>query len=153
MNFWKFSQKSQGFENQGKAWLQWSLCHHWSGQRKISDKCGWEDNRFCGMDGTMWIVSRFFSTKKIFDSAIFRAIPSKGNTAEIVLTVLHRNFLGVDEFLGRVPLPLSNFDHHDKPKSRYLICFVFIIVDSIYKDGINDQYLIQTLGFSFCNKL
>ena len=46
-------------------------------------------------------------------------IPTKGNTAEIVLTVLHRNFLGVDEFLGRVPLPLSNFDHHEKPRSKW----------------------------------
>ena len=53
---------------------------------------------------------------------IFSGIPAKGNTAEIVLTVLHRNFLGVDEFLGRVPLPLSNFDHHDKPKSRCEQC-------------------------------
>ena len=51
-------------------------------------------------------------------------IPTKGNTAEIVLTVLHRNFLGVDEFLGRVPLPLSGFDHHEKPRSRWhpLLC-------------------------------
>merc|ERR1712198_516677 len=46
------------------------------------------------------------------------AIPSKGNTAEVVLTVLHRNFLGVDEFLGRAALPLSNYDHNEKPKSR-----------------------------------
>lgn len=29
-------------------------------------------------------------------------IPKQGNTAEIVLTALHRNFLGVDEFLGTV---------------------------------------------------
>ena len=48
----------------------------------------------------------------------FRVIPNKGNTAEIVLTALHRNFLGVDEFLGRVALPLSDFDHHEKPKSK-----------------------------------
>jgi len=46
-------------------------------------------------------------------------IPNKGNTAEVVLTVLHRNFLGVDEFLGRVGLPLSDFDHHEKPKSKW----------------------------------
>merc|ERR1712198_67373 len=52
------------------------------------------------------------------------AIPSKGNTAEVVLTVLHRNFLGVDEFLGRAALPLSNYDHNEKPKSRWypLLC-------------------------------
>jgi len=46
-------------------------------------------------------------------------IPSKGNTAEIVLTVLHRNFLGVDEFLGRLALPLSDFDHNEKAKSKW----------------------------------
>ena len=45
-------------------------------------------------------------------------IPDKGNKAEITLTVLHRNFLGVDEFLGRVSLPLSGFDHQDKPRSK-----------------------------------
>ena len=29
------------------------------------------------------------------------AIPGQGNTAEVVLTALHRNLLGVDQFLGR----------------------------------------------------
>ncbi len=45
-------------------------------------------------------------------------IPQKGNTAEIQLTVLHRNFLGVDEFLGLVSIPLSEFDQYDKPKTK-----------------------------------
>jgi len=46
-------------------------------------------------------------------------IPSQGNTAEVSLTVLHRNFLGVDEFLGQVNLPLREFDVYERPKSRW----------------------------------
>ena len=46
-------------------------------------------------------------------------IPQQGNTAEIVLTALHRNFLGVDEFLGTVRIPLSAFDIYEMPKNRW----------------------------------
>lgn len=46
-------------------------------------------------------------------------IPAQGNTAEIVLTALHRNFLGVDEFLGTVSVPLSSFDVYERPKNRW----------------------------------
>lgn len=49
----------------------------------------------------------------------FRAIPTQGNTAEIVLTALHQNFIGVDEFLGMVALPLSNFDVYERPRTKY----------------------------------
>ncbi|XP_037091214.1 rab11 family-interacting protein 5-like [Pollicipes pollicipes] len=45
-------------------------------------------------------------------------IPSQGNTAEIKLQVLHRNFLGVDEFLGLTTIPLSDFDVYERPKNR-----------------------------------
>lgn len=51
-------------------------------------------------------------------SYICRAIPRHGNKAEIVLTVLHRNFIG-DEFLGQVTIPLSDFDVYDKPKNKW----------------------------------
>ncbi|XP_043675563.1 rab11 family-interacting protein 1 isoform X1 [Vespula pensylvanica] len=51
------------------------------------------------------------------------AIPEQGNTAEIVLTALHRNFLGVDEFLGTVSIPLASFDVYERPKNRwYTLC-------------------------------
>ncbi|XP_043493165.1 rab11 family-interacting protein 1 [Polistes fuscatus] len=51
------------------------------------------------------------------------AIPEHGNTAEIVLTALHRNFLGVDEFLGTISIPLSSFDVYERPKNRwYTLC-------------------------------
>ncbi|GLV42957.1 Rab11 interacting protein [Carabus blaptoides fortunei] len=46
-------------------------------------------------------------------------IPDQGNTAEIILTVLHRNFLGVDEFLGRINIPLANFDVYERPRNRW----------------------------------
>lgn len=48
-----------------------------------------------------------------------RPIPDQGNTAEVILTVLHRNFFGVDEFLGRVAIPLSDFDVYERPKNRW----------------------------------
>jgi len=48
------------------------------------------------------------------------SIPSQGNTAEVTLTVLHRNFLGVDEFLGQAVLPLREFDVYERPRSRWL---------------------------------
>lgn len=46
-------------------------------------------------------------------------IPKQGNVAEIVLTALHRNFIGVDEFLGVVSIPLADFDVYERPKSRW----------------------------------
>ena len=46
------------------------------------------------------------------------SIPSHGNTAEIVLTALHRNFLGVDEFLGLISIPLKDFDVYDRPRTK-----------------------------------
>jgi len=46
-------------------------------------------------------------------------IPLLGNVADISLTVLHRNFLGVDEFLGQINLPLKEFDVYERPKSRW----------------------------------
>lgn len=46
-------------------------------------------------------------------------IPEQGNTAEIVLTALHRNFLGVDEFLGTISIPLSSFDVYERPRNRW----------------------------------
>ena len=49
------------------------------------------------------------------------SIPQQGNTAEIVLTVLHRNFLGVDEFLGLVSIPLRDFDVYERPKTKYTL--------------------------------
>ena len=47
-----------------------------------------------------------------------RTIPAQGNTAEIQLTVLHRNFLGVDEFLGQTRVTLSDQDVYERPRNR-----------------------------------
>jgi Rab11 family-interacting protein 1/2/5 len=48
----------------------------------------------------------------------FRQIPKQGNIAEIILTVLHRNFIAVDEFLGVVNIPLAGFDVYERPRNR-----------------------------------
>lgn len=45
-------------------------------------------------------------------------IPDQGNTAEIVLTVLHQNFLGATEFLGRVTIPLNSQEVYERPKNK-----------------------------------
>ncbi|XP_031619147.1 rab11 family-interacting protein 2 [Contarinia nasturtii] len=45
-------------------------------------------------------------------------IPERGNRAELVLTCLHRNNLGMDEFLGQVTLPLNEMDAYERPRSR-----------------------------------
>ncbi|XP_030379111.1 rab11 family-interacting protein 1 isoform X2 [Scaptodrosophila lebanonensis] len=47
-------------------------------------------------------------------------IPDQGNRAELTLTCLHRNNLGIDEFLGQVTLPLKDMDVHDRPRARWL---------------------------------
>jgi Rab11 family-interacting protein 1/2/5 len=49
----------------------------------------------------------------------FRHIPEKGNRSELVLTVLHSNKLGLDEFLGQVSLPLNEMDVYESPRSRW----------------------------------
>nr|CAH7735557.1 unnamed protein product [Callosobruchus chinensis] len=46
-------------------------------------------------------------------------IPDQGNTAEIVLTALHRNYLGIEEFLGRVTIPLNSLDIYERPKNKW----------------------------------
>jgi len=52
------------------------------------------------------------------------AIPQQGNRAEVILKVLHRNFMGGDDFLGQVSLPLQDFDVYEKPKAGWypLLC-------------------------------
>lgn len=45
-------------------------------------------------------------------------IPTQGNTAEVSLTVLHRNFIG-DQFLGQVTIPLAGLDVYERPKNRW----------------------------------
>lgn len=49
----------------------------------------------------------------------FSTIPERGNRAELALTCLHRNNLGMDEFLGQVTLPLNEMDAYERPQSRW----------------------------------
>lgn len=46
-------------------------------------------------------------------------IPEKGNRAELVLTCLHQNSFGLDDFLGQVTLPLNEMDVYETPRSRW----------------------------------
>jgi len=52
------------------------------------------------------------------------SIPQQGNRAEVVLKVLHRSFMGGDEFLGQISLPLQDFDVYEKPRANWysLLC-------------------------------
>ncbi|CRK89652.1 CLUMA_CG003443, isoform A [Clunio marinus] len=47
------------------------------------------------------------------------AIPTQGNRAELVLTCLHHNNFGIDEFLGQITLPLNQMDQFERPRSRW----------------------------------
>lgn len=46
-------------------------------------------------------------------------LPEKYEDSHIEIVVLHRNGLGIDEFLGRIELPLRNYSIHDPPKSEW----------------------------------
>lgn len=46
-------------------------------------------------------------------------IPNSGNSASIVISVLHRNVYGLDRFLGNVHVPLSSFDKNDNSTQWY----------------------------------
>lgn len=52
-------------------------------------------------------------------SFYFSAIPTQGNRAELVLTCLHHNNFGLDEFLGQITLPLNQMDQFERPRSRW----------------------------------
>uniref|UniRef100_A0A182T8K9 Uncharacterized protein n=1 Tax=Anopheles maculatus TaxID=74869 RepID=A0A182T8K9_9DIPT len=46
-------------------------------------------------------------------------IPTQGNQAQLVLTALHHNSVGMDEFLGRVVLPLNEMEVYERPRARW----------------------------------
>lgn len=58
----------------------------------------------------------------------FRQIPKQGNTAELVLSVLHRNFLGLDQFLGQTTIPLADIDVYERPKSKYVTRKIILLI-------------------------
>ena len=53
--------------------------------------------------------------------------------------MLHRSYLGGDEFLGQLSLPLQDFDVYEKPKAKYgdketnifAVVLTLVIVDGI----------------------
>ena len=109
---------------------KWCFCHNFTGEREVPDISQAKGTPRFGMAGRMRTVSLL---RKFFQSNITliillstdSAIPAQGNTAEIVLTALHQNFIGVDEFLGMVVLPLSSFDVYERPRIRFhlFVCF------------------------------
>ena len=48
----------------------------------------------------------------------FRTLPTGDLRPEILVKVLHRNFMGADDFLGQACLDLKDFDVYEKPKTR-----------------------------------
>ena len=113
------------------AWERRSSKPPWL-KRPLRMLTGWS-NASCGFpDYSLWTF------KYILYIIFYSGIPEKGNKAEIILTVLHRNFLGVDEFLGRVSLPLSGFDHQEKPRSKCVtLMFPNVLIHlSLCLDGI-----------------
>jgi len=55
----------------------------------------------------------------MFPISSHRKIPDQGNRAELTLTCLHRNNLGIDEFLGQASLPLNEMDVYDRPRAKW----------------------------------
>lgn len=70
---------------------------------------------------TDYLIFSFIYSLFIFCILAFqnRTIPERGNRAELILTCLHRNNLGMDEFLGQVTLPLNEMDAYERPRSRW----------------------------------
>lgn len=62
-----------------------------------------------------------FSKNNLYDFLLFffSKIPVQGNRAELTLTCLHRNTLGIDEFLGQTTLPLRDMDVYDRPRAKW----------------------------------
>ena len=52
-------------------------------------------------------------------SPSFLQVYSRAKKEKVVLKVLHRNFMGGDDFLGQVRLPLQEFDVYEKPKAGW----------------------------------
>ena len=49
---------------------------------------------------------------------IYRLLPD--NNTEILVKVLHKNFMGGEDFLGQHCLDLRDFDVYSKPKAGYV---------------------------------
>lgn len=70
-------------------------------------------------------------------------IPSQGNTAEVTLIVLHRNFVA-DQFLGQVSIPLSKFDVYETPRNKW-----YKLENKPGKDNTKDRGEIEVkIGFT-----
>lgn len=61
-----------------------------------------------------------------FEYFILRLIPKNGNSAELVLSILHTNFIGLDQFLGQTVIPLADIDVYERPKSKYVQIIIIL---------------------------
>lgn len=65
------------------------------------------------------LCTSFRKTNVFCVFALSSKIPDQGNRAELTLTCLHRNNLGIDEFLGQATLPLKDMDVYDRPRAKW----------------------------------
>lgn len=75
-----------------------------------------------------------------FFFSFHRQIPKQGNTAQLILSVLHRNFLGLDHLLGQTVIPLAEIDVYERPKSKYvfihirkILFFFYLLTNGVYE--------------------
>lgn len=62
------------------------------------------------------VYIRYMKTQiKVYFIFIRRCIPD--NNAEILVKVIHKNFMGGEDFLGQLCLDLRDFDVYSKPKA------------------------------------
>ena len=54
----------------------------------------------------------------MYDYLFFRPIPPDKKDAVVMMSVFHRSFLKLDEFLGHLSLPLSEFPIYERPHSK-----------------------------------
>ena len=52
-------------------------------------------------------------------SLFFSPIPDMSGS--VILNAYHRSFLGLDDFLGHVAIPLNQFQIYERPRSRYVM--------------------------------
>ncbi|XP_077295941.1 rab11 interacting protein [Arctopsyche grandis] len=70
-------------------------------------------------------------------------IPAQGNKAEVILIVLHRNFVA-DQFLGQISIPLSSFDVYETPRNKW-----YKLENKPGKDNAKDRGEIEVkIGFT-----
>ena len=66
-------------------------------------------------------------------------------SGSVILNAYHRSFLGLDDFLGHVAVPLSQFQIYERPRSRYLL-FDHYYYASFFNKQARTIYLKQVVA-------